>query len=699
MKIAHKPTARALGIRSWVAVVTAAMMTISGLAATSTGATALSSPTGAAAALAAAAQGGTVSLPRTARAMATINDWNLAPADSVAEVWPEVGSAKSGSTALGIDAPVVSSARIAASADVRVAPSTTYRFEAYARVMSKTMRSVPAQFVIDQTAISLPALNGSWKRVAGTYTTGADVTSTSVAVRLTKAVRGLSIDAMRMYAVGDPTEATVIPNGSFESLSVKSGIANTSLIMTTPTAMIAAALPAGTISWEVLRGSKRVKSGSLKRSGVLTPISLSGVPQGYYTFKVQGSDRRVHSTAIAILDSPTPWIAQDTRFGVATHVEEKIYADAARHARAVGLGEVRNDVFWEPLETVKGTYNFAPYDGAFAKMNAQGLGVLAIAGYGNPIYGESNRYAPRTATAVEAYAKFSAAVAKRYKLRGLEVFNEFNHPPKNKSNCTAAACYAPLLKAVDAAVGKVNPKLPIVAGSTARYPDSWFRDLWKKGGLKQADAVSFHPYEITGNPEGLAPIVTKARKTMKTHGKTTKPVWITELGTSARTGNRTTTEQASVLTRAAVAGFSAGASKFYWYDLINDTANAKDQEGNFGLYAHPAKSPGAALAPKPAAFAQALTITQLGGRAYRSSEALGAKVVSHGFGTASNLVRVVWATSGVRTATVKTSKPIVIVDFNGTKRTIKPKKGVVKIKVTTNPVFVRSGSATAGVTR
>ena len=46
-----------------------------------------------------------------------------------------------------------------------------------------------------------------------------------------------------------------------------------------------------------------------------------------------------------------------------------------------------------------------------------------------------------------------------------------------------------------------------------------------------------------------------------------------------------------------------------------------------------------------------------------------------------------------------TSKPIVLVKMDGTKKTVRPKNGVVTFAATKNPVFVRSGSATAGVTK
>ena len=62
----------------------------------------------------------------------------------------------------------------------------------------------------------------------------------------------------------------------------------------------------------------------------------------------------------------------------------------------------------------------------FQRLNAQGVGVLAIAGYGNPAYGKANAGAPRNATGYRAYGNYAAAMAKRYDLAGIEVYNEFN---------------------------------------------------------------------------------------------------------------------------------------------------------------------------------------------------------------------------------------------------------------------------------
>ena len=517
-----------------VASVAAAGLLISGLSASGVGTRTPIEALAVAAAPAAVktATAKPVALPRAARATATIAEWNIAAPEKVAEVWPEAGKVKSGQVALSVDAPVVPSARTAASVRVPVEPATTYTFEAYVRVMSKTLKTVPASFRLGAKTFALPKLDASWRLVSGTYTSGASETAATLSVRLSKAVRGLSIDAVKLYATGDASKANVVPNGSFEDVTASRGIVSTSLVMTTPTAAVAVALPAGSTTWEVLRGSKLVKKATATMKGKIMAIPLSGVSQGYYTLKVRASDKKTISTKIAVIDSPNPWIVQDKRYGVALHVENASYKNAARDTRALGIAEARNDVFWQFIEKKKGTYDYSVYDAPFARLKAQGIGVLGIAGYGNAVYGKQNARAPISSTAITAYGKYAAAIAKRFNFVGLEVYNEFNHKPKNWSSCRSAACYSKILKSASTAVGKVKPKMPIIAGATARYDAKWFDSLWKSGAIKNADAVSFHPYEITGSPEGVADIIKKSRTSMKKYGKTTKPIWITELGTS-----------------------------------------------------------------------------------------------------------------------------------------------------------------------
>lgn len=639
-----------------------------------------------------------VSLPRTAMAAGLLEGWKLATPETLAEVGPAVGSAQDGSIVLGVDAPSVSaSATVAASTEVGVEPNTTYLFSAYARVLHPTPTSTGAAFKLGNTAVSLPKLNAEWQKITGSYQTGDSETTLLLSLTVGKAVRGLQVDTLVVApAANGVAGANVLPNGSFEKVTpnIKRGIVSTSLVLTTKTAAVAVAMPAGTISWRVLKGSKAVAKGSVSKKGAITALPLTKVKQGYYTLKVTASDKKSVTTNIAVIDSPRPWLYQDKRFGVQTKFETGLYIDAARQARALGFGTVRNSVHWATNEKVKGKYDFSRYQGVFDRVSANGLKVLAIVNSGNPLYG--NPQYPKSKTAVRAYGKYAAAIAKRFDLEGLEVFNEFNHKPFN-AGCRTGACYAPLLKSVSTYANKVKPKLPIIAGATAQYDDAFFTSLWRKSGAKYADAMSYHPYWITDKPERLTSVAKQARATMSRYAKKTLPMWITEIGTSAQSP-RPVLRQPSLLMRSEVLALANKVKKIYWYELINTGSKKSDHHSNFGLYEYPKKGV-VALAPKLSGFVQALTIAQLGGRTFRASTKAGSGVVSYSFGSTSDTVRVIWSPKGTKTATIKTTKPVVLVKYDGTTKTLKPSKGVVKFSVTSTPSFLRSGKAAAGITK
>lgn len=638
-----------------------------------------------------------VALPRTAMAEGVLDAWVLAGQRSVAEAGPEVGDASDGAVALRIDAPVVSKTKTVASVDATVAPGTTYRFTADARLLSETPQDTGASFRVGAEGERLPELNAEWTKISWEYETSADESALSVRLRVSKPVLGLSVDNITLSAVGSD-EKNVIPNGSFEAATVESGIVSTSLVMSTGTAAVAVSAPSGDVAWRVSRGGEDVAEGTAKAQGPVTALPLTdAVTQGLYTLEVIPAEGTTTKTTIAVIDSPTPWIDQDARFGVGLHVESAdLYADAARQVRALGLSGVRYDIRWERNEKAEGQYDFPAYDGPYATLRAQDVGILGVVDYGNPLYGESNALAPTTADGIAAYGDYAAEIAARYDLDGLEVFNEFNWPSHNKSGCLTPECYLPLVEAVDSAVSEVDPNLPIVVGATAKYQPEWFDDLWGRGGLAHADAMSFHPYEVTGAPEELAAIMARARAGMEKHDDA-KPIWVTELGTSSAKGGRTTTQQASILLRGAVTAIANGATRFYWYNLINDGPDRAEHYDNFGLYAHPAKNV-AALAPKPAAFTQALTVAQLGGRPFRATESVGPGVVAHSFGAEDDAVTIVWSPKGAKTATIPSDTPVVVVASDGTTTNVAPEDGNVVIEVTANPVFVRSGAASAGAT-
>lgn len=55
-------------------------------------------------------------------------------------------------------------------------------------------------------------------------------------------------------------------------------------------------------------------------------------------------------------------------------------------AKMAGLRFVRMDLFWQPVETRAGRYDFLEYDLLMRALEERGLGALFILDYGNPLY-------------------------------------------------------------------------------------------------------------------------------------------------------------------------------------------------------------------------------------------------------------------------------------------------------------------------
>lgn len=622
-----------------------------------------------------------VEVPRAAQAVGDISGWQFAPTTAVAYVGPQVGAAAEGSVALVVDAPNGEFPAKAASVAVPVTPGEKYSITARVRVMSADATAVPAVLKAGDTEIAFGTLDAAWTLITGTMiATGATL---DLALLIDGPTVGVGLDDVHVSAADG---VNVVPNPSFEDVVVSSRIANDSLVLRTDTAAIAVGAMSGKSQWAVLRGEDVIARGDAESSGPLAAVSLVGVPQGYYTFTLTDAEGVETSTPIAVLDGGVD--TGDARFGVGIHVEDEWYSRAARYTRSLGIAEARNDILWQLNEKEPGVYDFDPrYTNGFDQLHVNGVKVLGIANYGNALYG--GELAPDNPDAIAAYGRYAAAIVKRFDLVGLEVFNEFNQARFNDTPCgTAPSCYLPLLKAVHDNVRPVDPDLPLVAGSTANYDEAWLNGLWQAGGLEYADAMSFHPYQVVPSPFDIESVIASARAGMRTYGGGEKPIWISEIGSPSTPASGTVADQARFLVRVAGASLGAGAQRFVWYDLINDSTDPSDHEGNFGLF-YRSTDGVAAYPPKPAAFAYGLLIDQLRGKAaVTASSPLDPAVRSFDFGTGSSRLTLAWGLHGDVQVRVPASTAITVVAMDGSKTVIDPVQGVATVTVPESGVYI-----------
>ena len=625
-------------------------------------------------------------VPVTSVARGTAPGWEFAGTGVLATVLPEVGDAATGTVALRIDAPVVSAETVAARTTIAVQSEWEYTVSVAYRQLAEWPVPVNAVLRVGDQTVKFDAADAEWATATQTFAVPVGVTQLDVSIVTLAPVEGLSFDDVSVMA-DDGVE--LVSNGSFEQVDAPYGVVNDSLVMTSLSAMLAVAMPDGRTTWSAQpsTGESPIE-GFADIAGGVGAIPLTALPQGHYEVQVVDASGGSVATAIALIGVDSLAIEQDPRFGVGLHVEKDWYRDAGSYAAALGFSEARNDILWRRNETQVGVYTWDElYAREFDILHTNGVKLLGIVNYNNKLYGPEK--APASAEAIAAYGRYALAIADRFDLVGLEVFNEFNQDRFNDTACgTRGNCYIPLLQAVHDTVSPTHPDLPIVAGATARYDHDFFMGMWQSGGLQYSDAMSFHPYEVVGgNPDDLRGIVTQARSDMTEFAGAEVPVWITELGWTTSMGGWSLPVQGEMLARAEVLALAAGAEKYFWYDLINDSQDLGDHEGNFGLFENTPRPGTVALAPKPAAFAQALLVTQLGGRDHVAT-AGDAEATVEVFGSGEDAVRVAWGTQETAEITLETDEPVLVTDTLGRQQSLSPTKGIVTVALTPAPVFL-----------
>lgn len=628
-------------------------------------------------------------VPVTNVARASIDGWALADRTVVGAVLPEVGDAASGSVSLRVDAPADDPDIVAATATVALEPDTDYTLSASVRVLAEEKTQTGIRLAVAGQSFELPELDAEWETVEFPLTSPADQAADSpINVVLSGAVRGFGIDDVSITASdGD----NLVPNGSFEAVQTPSGIVNDSLIMTDESALLAVSLPEGAVQWSATSsaGGDPI-TGESDVSGSLAALPLTGVSQGHYALSVSDSSGRRIDTNVAVIDADSFYVAQDARFGVGAHVEKDPFAGTGTLASALGFAEVRNDISWERNEKTAGQYDWDEnYVREFSRMHANDVKLLGIVAYGNRLYG--SRRAPSGDEAIRAYGAYAKAVADRFDMVGLEVLNEFNHRETDTACGQAPECYVPIAQSVRDHVSAAHPDLPVVTGSTALYDHDWFVGFWQAGGIAVTDAVSYHPYEswIQRDADLIAGTVQQSYTDMKEHAGETRPVWVTEMGFPTHHDGVSVIEQGQMMVRNETLAFANGVEKYFWYDLVNDTPDLAAGEANFGLYENGPRQNVVALAPKPGAFAQALMISQLGGRAFASDESDDTSTVQV-FGTEDAETRIAWATQGEVQRAIGSDVAVVVTGMSGRTELIEPVDGTVTLTLGASPVFITS---------
>jgi hypothetical protein len=353
----------------------------------------------------------------------------------------------------------------------------------------------------------------------------------------------------------------------------------------------------------------------------------------------------------------------DAVLGVMTHFAQGWPTDLAGRVASAGIPSVRDELYWQEIEPVRGRYFFPErYERYMAALRRKGVSPLIEMTFANRAY--DSGMTPYTEDGFQGYANYGVALLRHYgtQISAVELWNEYNGTfCTGPAKADRAGTYARMIRVAYPALKRERPDLVVAGGDTAGVPLPYLEHLFALGALDSMDAVSVHPYRYDSPPEGIEQDIGGLQRLIQrySHGKP-KPVWVTEVGwgtkAAAAPGDLAIDEstQASFLVRSYALLLSAGVERIYWY-LFRDY----DAFATMGLVRSDGRQ-----TPKAAYWAIKTMIAQLGGARFVRREPTASDFYSILFQRDSGgEVRVIWSLRP-RVITVPSSSRAV--DLSGT---------------------------------
>jgi len=274
--------------------------------------------------------------------------------------------------------------------------------------------------------------------------------------------------------------------------------------------------------------------------------------------------------------------------------------------RAIGITSIRLDANWDWVQYAgPGTFDWTLLDQVVRSVRAAGMSVDLIID-GCPPWaaaaGASGDASPQPASSGQ-YADFAAEVAARYAPEGVNMFEIWNEPNRGQSwqPRPNPAAYTAILVQASRAIRKVDPSAFIISGGlgpavtngTNISPVSFLEAMYADGAKGSFNAVGYHPYSYPAMPNTyeawsgwsqMSQTSPSIRSIMTSHGDSSIPVWITEVGApSSGPDGVGVTAQANEFTQAITdaqnTSWVGGLYLYSWQDEGTDQTNNEDWFG------------------------------------------------------------------------------------------------------------------------
>ena len=363
-------------------------------------------------------------------------------------------------------------------------------------------------------------------------------------------------------------------------------------------------------------------------------------------------------------------VDEQSPFGInaLTYLHQRNEPDTEAHLRErlsqlnrAGARWDRLDFSWDVIEPEQDVWDFDYPDRAVALYDQQGVGILGVLTR-RAAWAEQS---PHTEQDIADFADYVYHMVDRYKgkIDRWEVWNEPNiptswqSPPHDGPNPDH---YVAILTAAYEAAKRANPDCTVIGIASSMTDLNWLIDIAARGGLDYVDAVSFHPYSLSGGPEEmeLPTQIDYVREVCRHFGKPDMPLYITELGWHAPyTSDRAMQRQGAFLIQSYVIALAQEVEQLYWFNIQSwRVAGREDWWESWGLF-----SPDGT--PKRSFYAYQQMVNHLEGATFRGYLYLG-DGIAYVFDKDDFSFAVAWAQL-TQSSSIYLPQPAVVVDMYG----------------------------------
>ncbi|MFQ6097068.1 MAG: fibronectin type III domain-containing protein, partial [Armatimonadota bacterium] len=443
-------------------------------------------------------------------------------------------------------------------------------------------------------------------------------------------------------------------------------------------------------------------------------VRLSGLaPMTYYYYAAEATDRDGH-------------IAQSLRRGFCTPrgviADENspfgMFGQGLMYARQMGEAGVKwySDYWmWRDVEPSRGTFNWEQPEERMKRAEEAGVRLM-VTFWGTPAWTRPSHpvkftYGPDDLQdARDFFREVAAHCAGRtyWWLPWIEPNvardTTFGFPEGYWANRPHARSYVAYQRAAYEGAKAGDPECRVVGMNTAGVDLAFIRKCYDEGAADTFDVMNVHYYAVAAPFERQHPerVFAQLRALMAEYGDAEKPILCSEGGGASSNLEGTNEEtQADNLIRIYVISIANNIDKLCWTferDVKPYDSTRVDMIMWMGLFRFDpdAKPDNPVGEPKPAYFALKAMTEQLEGTEYvgpvkaRRVEGADAPVRAYRFAGESSRVTVAWAEEGEAEMELPVkARRVTVVNREGERRTEAASGGVVRLRLTGSPVFVR----------